>query len=148
MLLLFSRQVVFNSFVSPWTVASQAPLSMRYPRQEYWSGLPFPSPGDLPDAGIEPDSSYADRWILFTREAQHNLHWHENRCQKTTLGPQIKEEWRRLLFGMKRSRPHKPRIFNLREHRTHLGTLLETHLLQTPQNSNSGGVPRPQEFAY
>ena len=37
----------------PWTVALQAPLSMRYPRQEYWSGLPFPFSGDLPDSGIE-----------------------------------------------------------------------------------------------
>ena len=43
-------------FVSPWTVASQAPLSMEIPRQEYWSGLPFPTPGDLPDTGIEPKS--------------------------------------------------------------------------------------------
>jgi len=39
--------------VTPWTVACQAPLSMEFPRQEYWHGLPFPSPGDLPDAGIE-----------------------------------------------------------------------------------------------
>ena len=39
-----------------WTVAHQAPLSMEFPRQEYWSGLPFPSPGDLPDPGIEPTS--------------------------------------------------------------------------------------------
>ena len=37
-----------------WTVACQAPLSMRFSRQEYWSGLPFPSPGDLPDPRIEP----------------------------------------------------------------------------------------------
>ena len=36
-------------FVTPWTGAHQAPLSMRFPRQEYWSGLPFPPPGDLPD---------------------------------------------------------------------------------------------------
>ena len=43
-------------FVTPWTVAHQAPLSMRFSRQEYWSGLPFPSPGDLPDPGIEPAS--------------------------------------------------------------------------------------------
>ena len=41
-------------FVTPWTVARQAPLSMEFSRQEYWSGLPFPSPGDLPDPGIEP----------------------------------------------------------------------------------------------
>ena len=39
-----------------WTVAHQAPLSMGFPRQEYWSGLPFPSLGDLPDPGIEPVS--------------------------------------------------------------------------------------------
>ena len=38
---------------TPWTVAYQAPLSMGFSRQEYWSGLPFPSPGDLPDPGIE-----------------------------------------------------------------------------------------------
>ena len=43
-------------FVTPWTVACQAPLSMGFPRQEYWSGLPFPSPGDLPDPGIKPGS--------------------------------------------------------------------------------------------
>ena len=40
----------------PWTVAYQAPPSMRFSRQEYWSGVPFPSPGDLPDPGIEPGS--------------------------------------------------------------------------------------------
>ena len=39
--------------VSPWTVACQAFLSMGFPRQEYWSGLPFPSSGDLPDSAIE-----------------------------------------------------------------------------------------------
>ena len=39
---------------TPWTVACQAPLSMGFSRQEYWSGLPCPSPGDLPDPGIEP----------------------------------------------------------------------------------------------
>ena len=43
-------------FASPWTVAYQAPPSMGFSRQEYWSGLPFPSPGDLPDPGIEPGS--------------------------------------------------------------------------------------------
>ena len=43
-------------FVTPWTVAYQAPPSMGFSRQEYWSGLPFPSPGDLTDPGIEPRS--------------------------------------------------------------------------------------------
>ena len=41
-------------FAAPWTIAHQAPLSMEFSRQDYWSGLPFPSPGDLPDRGIEP----------------------------------------------------------------------------------------------
>ena len=41
-------------FVTPWTVAHQAPPSMGFSRQEYWSGLPFPSLGDLPNPGIEP----------------------------------------------------------------------------------------------
>ena len=43
-------------FVTPWTVARQAPLSMGFPRQAYWSGLPFPSPEDLAHPGIEPQS--------------------------------------------------------------------------------------------
>ena len=48
---------VVSNFLRPlWTVACQAPLSMGFSRQEYWSGLPFPSPGDLPNPGIEPAS--------------------------------------------------------------------------------------------
>ena len=43
-------------FSTPWTVAYQVPPSMGFSRQEYWSGLPFPSPGDLPNSGIEPRS--------------------------------------------------------------------------------------------
>ena len=46
-----------DSFVTPWSVACQAPLSMGFSRQESWSGLQFPTPGDLPDLGIEPTSS-------------------------------------------------------------------------------------------
>ena len=43
-------------FVTPWTAAYQAPLSMGFSRKEHWSGLPLPSPGDLPNPGIEPRS--------------------------------------------------------------------------------------------
>ena len=43
-------------FVTLWAVASQAPLSTGFPRQEYWSGFPFPSPGGLPHTGMEPES--------------------------------------------------------------------------------------------
>ena len=51
-----SPSVVSDSFMTPWTVADQASLSMEFSRQESWSGLPFPAPGDLPDPGIEPRS--------------------------------------------------------------------------------------------
>ena len=58
---LFSCSVMSNS-ETPWTVAHQAPLFMGFPRQEYWSGFPFPPPGDLPHPGMEPVSpALADR---------------------------------------------------------------------------------------
>ena len=43
-------------FATPWTIVWQAPLSMEFSRQEYWSGLSFPPPGDLPNLGMEPES--------------------------------------------------------------------------------------------
>ena len=67
LLLLFSHYVMSNSFVTSWTGAHQTPLSMGFSRQEYWSGLLFPSPGDLPNPGIEPASpAFAGRF--FTTE--------------------------------------------------------------------------------
>ena len=51
-----ASSVVSNSFATPWTVSLQAPLSVEFSRQEYWSGLPFPLPGDLPEPGIKPES--------------------------------------------------------------------------------------------
>ena len=56
LLLLFSHWVMFNSFATLWTIAPQAPLSMEFPRQEYWSGLSFPSPRHLPEPRMEPMS--------------------------------------------------------------------------------------------
>ena len=53
---------MFDSFVTPGTVACQAPLSLGFSRQQYWSGLPFPSLGGLPDAGIEPSSPTFLAW--------------------------------------------------------------------------------------
>ena len=51
-------------FATPWTVAYQASPSMGFFRQEYWTGLPFPSPGDLPDPGIEPRSPALEADVL------------------------------------------------------------------------------------
>ena len=56
---VLSRSSHAQLFVNLWTIAHQAPLSMEFSRQEYWHGLPCPSPGDLPDPGIEPQSSVA-----------------------------------------------------------------------------------------
>ena len=70
-----------DSFVTPWTAAYQAPLSMAFSRQEYWSGLPFPPPGDLPDPGIKPKTpaiSYIGRRILYhwaTPDARETKYW-------------------------------------------------------------------------
>ena len=47
---------LYLTLVTPWTLAFQSPLSMGFPRQEYWHGFPFPSPGSLPYLGIEPRS--------------------------------------------------------------------------------------------
>ena len=55
LLLWFSCSVMFDSLVTPWTVAHQASLSMGFSRQEYWSGLPFPPPGGFTDPGIKPE---------------------------------------------------------------------------------------------
>jgi len=60
-------------FATPWTVAHQAPLFMEVSRQEYWSGLPFPSPGHHPDPGIEPRSSALQVYYL---PLSHQGLWH------------------------------------------------------------------------
>ena len=60
--------------VTPWTVTHQASLSMKFFRQEHWSGLPFPSPGDLPNTGIKPMSSASPELAggFFTTESPGN----------------------------------------------------------------------------
>ena len=88
--------------LTAWTVTCQAPLSMGFSRQEYWSGLPFPSPGDLPDPGIEPESpalgadalpsaSFTDRWVS-GKESSCQC----RRCKRHRFGPWIRKiPWRR-----------------------------------------------------
>ena len=58
-------------FATPWTVAYQAPPSMGFSRQECWSGVPFPSPGDLPDPGIEPGSPVLQADALLSEPPQN-----------------------------------------------------------------------------
>ena len=59
------------TFMTQWTIACQALLSMGFSRQEYWSGLPFPSPGDLPNPGIEPGSSALEADTLTSEPYDH-----------------------------------------------------------------------------
>ena len=83
-------------FATPWTIACQAPLSMGFSSQEYWSGLPCPPPGDLPDPGIKPvspalqaDSLLSDPWgkpiyhvycsIIYNSQDVETIHTSNNR---------------------------------------------------------------------
>ena len=76
----FSCLFVSDS-TTPWTVAHQAPLSMRFSRQEYWSGLPFPSPGNLPDPRIEPGSSdYRQILYHLSQEGRSQFWLHVGNC--------------------------------------------------------------------
>ena len=59
-------------FATPWTVAHQVLLSMKFSRQEYWSGLPFPPPGDLPNSGIEPVSPALAGGVFFKKKKKKN----------------------------------------------------------------------------
>ena len=71
-------------FVTPWIVAYQAPPSMVFSRQEYWSGLPFPSPGDLPDPGTKPGSPTLEADALtsepFTSKTDENINPFKDIC--------------------------------------------------------------------
>ena len=79
-------------FVTPWTVARQAPLSMGFSRQEYWSGLTFPSPGDLPNPGIEPESpaSQADSLPLNHQGSPSFCPW-GRRNERAQVGPALSQ---------------------------------------------------------
>ena len=85
-------------FATPWTVAYQAPPSMGFSRQEYWSGLPFPSLGDLPNPGIEPRSptlqaDFLTSWA--TREAPNGNERHEPNLSDHRLSRDL---WSMLLL--------------------------------------------------
>ena len=75
------RYILVNYFVAPWPVAHEAHLRMGYPRQEYWSGLPFPSPGDLP----------RDGWNPCPGMEPMSLHWQADSLPLSHQGSPIKE---------------------------------------------------------
>ena len=77
----------------PWTVACQAPPSMEFSRQEYWSGLPFPSPGDLPDSGIFPTQGL-NPGLPRCKQTLYHL-----RC---SVDQALRLKWRRGVLGQPR----------------------------------------------
>ena len=80
--------VVSNSFATPWTVAHKVPFSMGFPRQEYWSGLPFPSAGDLPDPGIEPQSpALAGRFFTIEPPGKPTFYYSVTKSSLTLCSP-------------------------------------------------------------
>ena len=82
-------------FVTPWTVASQAPPSMGFSRQEYWSGLPFPSPGDLSNPGIEPGRVShipGRRFNLWATREAHDRGWYMLKKKYTEVGEELEDQ--------------------------------------------------------
>ena len=90
-------------FATPWTVAHQAPLSMEFSRQDYWIGLPFPSPGDLPDSGIIPGSPALQADSLLT-ELQGKLLSQNRHIKNIYLGNLFVFTFRRLQFCKKKNK--------------------------------------------
>ena len=82
-------------FATPRTLAHQAPLSMGFSRQEYWSGLPFPSPEDLPDPGIKPRSPVC-------RQILHHLSYREDLREKIVIS--TKDNWSNQVSTFKKKR--------------------------------------------
>ena len=82
-------------FATPWTVAHQAPQSMEFFRQEYWSGLPFPSPGDLPNPGIKPGSPALQAATLLSEPLPVNFFWMTRTLKKKK---KIKNKTLKVLF--------------------------------------------------
>ena len=82
-------------FATPWTAALQAPLSVRFSRQGYWSGLPFPFPGDLPNPGIEPGSPAVQADSLPTELQGKPKKWNnetEKKRANSTVDNKIRED--------------------------------------------------------
>ena len=100
--------------MTPWTVAHQAPLSMVFPRQEYWSGFPFLSPGDLPDPGIKPASLVSPAFATYVLGSFNGPEPGGNRVDNKN----VKERKRLISPGLRRG-PIKPWTQDLHHSRKH-----------------------------
>ena len=93
--------------MTPRTVAYQAPLSMGFSRQEYWNGLPFPSPGDLPNQGIEPWSPAFRQMLYHMSQQERAIQSPEGRCyQRDALNVSVNMEDPSVATGLEKVNPH------------------------------------------
>ena len=96
-------------FVTPWTVAYKAPPSMGFPRQEYWSGLPSPSAGDLPDPGIERGSPAVQADALTSEPpGKSSFYQNEGKYPCLRVDPQLQEKTLLVRLFEVTSRPWTP----------------------------------------
>ena len=105
-------------FTTPWTIAYQAPQSMGFSRQEYWSTLPLPSPGDLPNPGIEPEFPELQAYALPSEPQRKPLVWKSMVIQ----GSVIAVIWLKLKMWKRRVKSRKSQIW--RSSRPRLGSHL------------------------
>ena len=92
-------------FAAPWTVAHQTPLPVGFPRQEYWSGVPLPTPGDLPNPGIKPVSPALTCWFFTTKphlgSPSMNIPWYNQNallCLPPTLSISFRDGGGEVIF--------------------------------------------------
>ena len=134
---MFSCLVTSDSFATPWIVARQVPLSMGFSSQEHWSGLPFPSPGDLPDPRIElPSPALAGRFFTESLGKSRNIFQFSS---VTQLCPT-------LCDPMNRSRPGLPVHQQLPEFtHTHVHRVSDATQPSHPLSSPSPPAPNPSQ---
>ena len=104
------------TLATSWTVALQAPLSMGFSRQEYWSGLPFPSPGDLPNPGMELAYSALGGGILYHWTSGKPLGWGELNSKNTHSSDKPADWWVSLKKGCNHVLPPPAFICQGRNH--------------------------------
>ena len=122
------RCSVVSDSATPWTVPCRAPVSMGFSRQEHWSGLPCPSPGDLPNPGILPNALTSPAWagrfftVSATREAQH---YYNRKALLRLFKEKIREKetrpfFKRVNFMICKCTPVKLLLFFLKAQKYHL----------------------------
>ena len=144
---MLSRFNCVQLFAIPWTVACQAPLSMRFYRQEYWSGFPYPPPGDHPNPWIKPLSpTLVGRFFTFELPGKPNIELYKFIYFVSVQFSSVAQSCRTLCHPMNRSMPGLPVHHQLPEFtQTHVhrvsGAIQPSH----PPSSLSPPAPNPSQ---